>query len=56
MPTRLRSDEQRMVYQLKAQCLFGLGRDVEARHYQRKVRELQQDERAASSRSSQELH
>jgi tetratricopeptide (TPR) repeat protein len=48
MRASLRSSSERMVFGLKAECLFALGREVEARHYRRKAKALEQNKRAAS--------
>ena len=50
MRSSLHSDEERMVFGLKAECLFALGREVEAHHYRRKEKALGQSKRAASSK------
>jgi CheY-like chemotaxis protein len=51
MRANLHSDEERMIFDLKAECLLALRREVEARHYQRKAKELRTDKRGASSRA-----
>lgn len=49
MRARPRSVDMRIVYGMKAKSLFGLGRDEEAKYYDRKAKELWQTEQAASS-------